>query len=84
MAWVQRDENGAIKGIYARRQAGYADEELPDDHVDVEAFKNRRVGRKPAPGRADRALASAFKALVDKGLITKAELPKEVADLLPP
>lgn len=38
MVWVQRDENGNIKGVYKQKQAGYAEEQLPADHPDVIAF----------------------------------------------
>ena len=45
MPFVERDQLGAIKGVYAVRQPGYAEEELPDDHPDVVAFR----APKPAP-----------------------------------
>lgn len=38
--WVQRDENGKVIGLYALRQVGYAEEQLPEDHPDVVAFSN--------------------------------------------
>lgn len=37
MPYVQR-ESGKIVGVYARMQEGYAEEELPDDDVEVLAF----------------------------------------------
>lgn len=36
--FVQRDENGNIKGVYRRKQPGYAEEELPEDDAEVVAF----------------------------------------------
>jgi hypothetical protein len=36
--WVQRDENGAVQGVYANRQDGYAEEELASDDPGVIAF----------------------------------------------
>lgn len=38
--FVQRI-NGVVKGVYANRQEGYAEEELPDDHSDVAEFRVR-------------------------------------------
>lgn len=37
--WVERDDNGAIKGVYANLQPGYAEEQLPGDDPDVAAFR---------------------------------------------
>jgi hypothetical protein len=36
--WVQRGLGGVIKGVYANRQPGYAEEELPADDAEVIAF----------------------------------------------
>ena len=36
--FVERDENGAIKGAYFSMQPGYAEEEIADDHPDLVAF----------------------------------------------
>lgn len=33
--WISRDKNGAINGIFANRQEGYAEEESTSDAVDV-------------------------------------------------
>lgn len=45
MAYVQRDENGLIIGVFTNAQEGYAEEELPDDDSEVVAF----LTPKPAP-----------------------------------
>lgn len=36
--YVQRNGEGAITGIYARPQPGYAEEAIASDHADVVAF----------------------------------------------
>lgn len=38
MAWVSRDATGALSGVFANRQPGVANEELPDDNPEVVAF----------------------------------------------
>jgi len=38
--FIERDEAGRIKGVYAQRQGGYAEEELPDDYSEVLAYLN--------------------------------------------
>lgn len=40
MPYVERDETGVVKGVYANAQSGYAEEELADDHPDIVAFRN--------------------------------------------
>lgn len=40
MVFVQRTNDGKIKGVYANRQEGYAEEELPDDDNEVIEFFN--------------------------------------------
>ena len=40
MPWVQRDASGAINGIYANAQPGYANEFLADNDPTVVAFLN--------------------------------------------
>jgi hypothetical protein len=42
--WVERDARGKVKGVYANRQPGYADEELAANHPDIVAYL-----RAPAP-----------------------------------
>ena len=41
--FIERDEQGKIKGVYRAKQDGYAEEELADDHPEVVAYLN------PAP-----------------------------------
>lgn len=36
--FIQRDEEGNIKGVYRRRQPGYAEEERAEDDPEVLAF----------------------------------------------
>jgi len=38
MPYVSRNEGGAINGLYANAQPGYAEEYLPDDNSEVVAF----------------------------------------------
>ena len=40
MAWVQRDAASVISGVFANKQVGYAEEELPDTDPAVVAFLN--------------------------------------------
>ena len=41
MPYVER-RDGQIVGVYAKRQPGYAEEQLPDDHPDIEAYRRPR------------------------------------------
>jgi len=43
MRFVERDGLGKVKGSYAVRQSGYAEEELEDDHPDLVEFNTRPV-----------------------------------------
>ena len=45
MPYVQRNHRQKITGLYANRQPGYAEEELPEDHPDVFAF----LAKHPVP-----------------------------------
>lgn len=81
MAFIERAQDGTIKGVYARPQPGYAEEEIPDDDPAVLAFQTR-----PAPeprnlaaeidalaaklARAEAAEA----ALIEKAIVTKGEI----------
>ncbi len=38
MPYVQRDRSGNMRGLFARRQEGFAEEFLAEDHPDVVAF----------------------------------------------
>lgn len=40
--WIERDNSGAIKGVYANRQGDHTTETLPEDHADVQEFRNPR------------------------------------------
>ena len=37
--WVQRDVSGAVTGVYANKQGGYAEEQIASDHPDVVAYR---------------------------------------------
>ena len=37
--YVQRDEQGKVKGVYVNAQVGYAEEELVDSHPDILEYK---------------------------------------------
>lgn len=39
MPYVQRDNDGNVKGLYARPQPGYAEDFLDDDHPEVVAYR---------------------------------------------
>jgi hypothetical protein len=43
MKYVERDKDGLVKGVYACRQPGYAEELLDDDHTDIQEFDNRQA-----------------------------------------
>lgn len=79
--FVERSLAGAIVGIYSMKQPGYAEEEIPETHPDVVAFRSAVV----APARdvfaeidaikAKLARASAVEAvLIDKGTVTAAAI----------
>jgi hypothetical protein len=82
MPWVIRDGDGSVKGICANRQPGLADEELPTDHADIAAYQAKKAASRAAPrtSKLEQALLDAFQALVDKGVVSKGELPKELTD----
>ena len=40
--FVERDESNRVKGVYRLRQPGVAEEELPDNHSDIVAFRAPR------------------------------------------
>lgn len=40
MPFVRRDESGAVAGLYANAQPGYAEEFLEEDHTEVVAYRN--------------------------------------------
>jgi hypothetical protein len=43
MKYVERDKDGLVKGVYACRQPGYAEELLDDDHADIQDFDKRQI-----------------------------------------
>ena len=45
--YVTRDLNGNIKGVYAQRQPGYAEEEVAVDSVDVVKYRTAPIARDP-------------------------------------
>lgn len=51
MPYVQRDEEGAVKGVFANPQEGYADEFLEDENSEVVAFLNPPVMPQPITRR---------------------------------
>lgn len=40
--YIERDNQGVIKGVYRQRQPGYAEEELPDDDPRVTEYLTRQ------------------------------------------
>lgn len=40
--FIERDETGKVKGIYAQRQPGYAEEEMADDAPELVAWRSAR------------------------------------------
>lgn len=40
MPYIERGQDGKIKGVYARLQPGYAEEEIAEDDAAVVAFRN--------------------------------------------
>ena len=46
MAYVQRDSEGKINGVFANPQKGYAEEELSDDSPEVVSHSNPAQTRK--------------------------------------
>jgi hypothetical protein len=70
MAFVKRDrDTGVVRGVFANAQPGRAEEELPDDHPDVLAF---RAAPSPAPVKTREE--AALEVLIEKGLVTEAEI----------
>ncbi len=68
--FVQRDGQGNIKGVYAQRQPGYAEEEVAADHADVVTYRTAPLTRDPVTEwlsdlRANPAKLDKLKALVN-------------------
>lgn len=68
--FCERALDGTIKGIYPRHQAGYAEEELPDDHPQVLAFAARQSAPPPR---------SVIDMLIDY-VAAKPDAPQEIRD----
>lgn len=58
MVYVQRNAAGRISGIFVNLQEIYADEELPDNNIEVVEFLN------PSPNETD--YASAIQSFIDQ------------------
>lgn len=56
MVYVSRDQNGKITGAFANPQ-DYANEELPDDNVEVIAFKEKLKRLLEYGGRSEAEIA---------------------------
>lgn len=88
MAYVERAPNGALKGVYAARQKGYAEEELRDDHPDVVAFRDRALPQArdivaeldALAAKVERA-AAAEAVLIEKAVVTKSEIDAKVPEV---
>ena len=88
MPYVERAEDGTIKGIYARPQPGYAEEDISADDPAVLAFLNNT---KPAPRdlaaeidslKAKLTRAEAAEAvLIEKAVVTKGEIDAKVPEV---
>jgi hypothetical protein len=66
MAWVHRDDDGKITGVFGALQPGYPEEELPDDNEDVLAFFasiDSNPTPKPSLEFTKEALTAGFKAM---------------------
>lgn len=63
IVYVERDGEGAIKGVYANPQPGYATEALAADHPDVVAFLT------PSPVPAQVTIRQARRVLDENGLL---------------
>lgn len=48
--FIERDQQGAIKGAYRQAQPGYAEEEIADDAAELVAFLNPPVRRMVSKG----------------------------------
>lgn len=75
--YVERDENKNIKGVYANAQPGYAEERLPEDHSSIVAYRASRV---PSPRQEKETLSKLTALLIEKGVVTKAEVDAKAAE----
>lgn len=74
--FVERDEQGSIKGSYAQPQEGIAEEELDDDHPDLQAFE---VATAPKPRTAVLTIEDLAEILKAKGTITDQDIADRLA-----
>jgi hypothetical protein len=56
MPYVSRGDGGAVNGLYANLQPGFAEEFLPDDNPEVLAFLESTKPQPPAPSPEDAVL----------------------------
>lgn len=47
--YVEREPDGTVKGVYACKQPGYAEEEMNDDNLEIEQF-HKRTNTHPVKG----------------------------------
>lgn len=66
--FCERDGGGKIKGLYANRQPGYAEEAIDDGHPDVAAFRNPP----PPPPPVD-TIIKLIDGLEAEGVVNKAK-----------
>ncbi len=76
MVWVSRNNSGAINGVYANRQEGYAEEQLASDNAEVVSFLNPPP---PVP-TISKAQALLYLLMIGK---TEADVDAEIAKLEP-
>jgi len=82
--FVERDENGQVKGLYACLQPGYAEEELADDHPDVVAYRQALEDAKNAPPpktELEKRLEALETLLEQKAVLVKGEVDAQVASI---
>ena len=72
MPYVER-RGGAVIGVYAQPQLGYAEESLPDGHPDLVAFANRPVVTRVTD------LEALMAALIRKGHVSQSDIDDEKA-----
>lgn len=84
MAYIERAQDGKIKGVYAVRQPGYAEEELSGNDPAVLAFLSPPPPPRDLAAEIDtlkaelRRTKAAEAVLIEKGTITAAEIDAKV------
>ena len=81
MPYVRRDSQGQLASLHRQLEGG-AEEFLPDDHAEVQAFVGRQAGTSPQEfARLDadfvRVLEDVIDTLVSRNLINITDLPPE-------